>query len=66
MERSPEGEPDTTNVAYMDEYRRAKWMSELNRARKAGGVATFGAMHDDPAEVIPFPRKPDDEPDPAA
>lgn len=61
-----EGEPDTTNVYFMDEARKALWLRKLEDARKIGGVATFSFEHDEPADVIPFPRKPDDEPDGAA
>lgn len=50
-----ETEPDTTNICYMDEYRKARWTAELKRAREAGGVVVFGAMHDELAQVLPFP-----------
>lgn len=50
-----EAKLNTENVLYLDEYRRAKWMVELKRARDAGGIAVFGAMHDELATVIPFP-----------
>ncbi len=61
-----EQEPDTENVLYLDEYRRANWLRKLEDARNIGGIATFNFEFDDPAKIIPFPRTPDDEPDGAA
>lgn len=54
--------PDTENVLYMDEYRRAKWTAELRRARESGRVAVFGAVYETEAAVLEFPeqRPPDD------
>jgi hypothetical protein len=61
-----EEEPDTTNVVYLDESRKARWLKQVEDARRLGGVATFNFEYDDLADVIPFPRKPDDTPDGAA
>lgn len=61
-----EGEPDYKNVVFMDEARRAHWLRELHRARELGTIAVFGHEPDKPADVIPFPRKPDEPPDGAA
>jgi hypothetical protein len=58
-----EQEPDTENVVYMDEARKARWLRQLDDARNIGGVATFNFEYTDPAKVIPFPRK-DDDPTP--
>ena len=66
MPKDIEREPDTENVVYMDESRRAKWLRQLEDARNLGGVATFNFEHKEPADIIPFPIKPDDEPDGAA
>lgn len=57
--------PDTTNVVYMDEYRRARWLAELKRAREIGGVAIFNREYPQPAEIVQFPAQ-EDLPDGAA
>lgn len=56
-----EREPDTENVSYLDESRKAKWLRQLEDARKIGGVATFSFEYDEPAKVIPFPRRQEQE-----
>lgn len=61
-----EGEPDMENVSFLDEARKAQWLRRLDDARQIGGIATFNFEYSEPAKVIPFPRKPDDEPDGAA
>lgn len=60
-----EGVPDTENVVYMDEARKAKWLRLVDDARKVGGIATFNFEYDEPAKIIPFPDKPE-PPDSAA
>lgn len=57
--------PDTTNVVYLDEYRRAKWLTDLKRTRTIGGIAIFNQEYAVPAEVIAFPSA-EGEPDGAA
>lgn len=52
---SVEAEPNTENVLFMDEYRRAKWLAELKRSRDLGTVAVFGNQYDQPAQIIQFP-----------
>lgn len=69
MTRDMEQEPDTENVVYMDESRRARWLRQLEDARKIGGVATFNFEYKEPAKVIPFPERDNNEtggPDDAA
>lgn len=61
-----ESEPDTENVVFMDEHRKALWLRKLEDARKLGGVATFSFEYAEPAQIIPFPRTPEDTPDGAA
>ncbi len=58
-----EREPDTTNVVYMDEARKARWLRQLDDARDIGGVATFNFEYSDPAKIIPFPRT-EEQPEP--
>ncbi len=50
-----ETEPDTQNVCYMDEYRKARWLSDLKRARDAGQMALFGVELENPGQLILFP-----------
>ena len=65
-----EQEPDTENVAYIDEHRRERWLARLERARKLGEVLVINGVVQEGhvADVIPFPdrRKPEDPGDPAA
>lgn len=61
-----EQEPDTTNVLYMDEYRKARWMAELKRSRNLGQLALFNGEYENPAQLILFPDSSGDVPDPAA
>lgn len=58
-------EVDYTNVLFLDEGRKDRVMRQLNIARQQGRVAVFNAELDEPAKVIPFPRRPD-TPDDAA
>ena len=58
MTRDMEREPDMENVVFMDESRRARWLRQVEEARRIGGVATFNFEYDEPAQVIPFPGKP--------
>lgn len=59
-------EPDFDNVLYIDEGRKDKIMRQLNLARKSGQVAIFNAERDQLADVIPFPRRYEEPPEPAA
>lgn len=61
-----EQEPDTENVVYMDEHRKARWLRQLDDARAIGGVATFNFEHTELAKVIDFPTPPEIPPDGAA
>lgn len=59
-----EGEPDTTNVVYIDEYpelQKKVWLRRLNDSRALGQLALFPK---DPGQLVLF-RSPED-PDPAA
>lgn len=56
-----EGEPDTDNVVYLDEYPEARkrvWLRRLHAERHMGVIAL--------PQIIPFPRDPEDDPDGAA
>lgn len=45
-----------TNVLYIDEFRRERWLQRLEAARAAGeSVLVFGVEQPVLAEVIPFP-----------
>lgn len=46
---------ETDNVVYIDEFRREQWLLKLRVARESGTVAVFGAIHEEDAQVIPFP-----------
>ena len=61
-----EQKPDTENVVYMDEFRRAKWLSELHRARDMGQIALFNMEYDNPAQLFLFPMRSEGDPDGAA
>lgn len=64
---NPESFPGEENVLYIDEYRKAKWLAELKRARRTGQMALFGAELTDPGQLILFPTPESPEnPDPAA
>ena len=39
----------------MAEARREQWLRKLQQMRELGGVAVFGAVGEQDAEVIPFP-----------
>lgn len=60
-----ESEPD--NVTYIDEFRRERWLLRLRIAREMGEVIL---LHGQPvkgeAQIIPFPKQPEDPGDPAA
>ena len=60
-----ENQPNTENVVYLDEYRKAKWLSDLKRARDTGQVALFGQELTEPAQLLLFPAR-EDGPDGAA
>lgn len=65
MERRSEQEPDTENVVYLDEYpelRKQVWLRRLHAQRHLGVISIGG----EPADVISFPKNPDDTPDGAA
>lgn len=54
---------ETDNVVYLDEYRKEHWLKHLEFARETGQLAIFGAVYEDPAQLILFPRSegtPDD------
>lgn len=56
-----EQDPDTSNIVYLDEYRREHWLRELERARVAGRVMISNPAYNTPAVVYQFPeRTPDD------
>lgn len=61
-----EHEPNTENVVYMDEYRKARWISELNRARDMGQIALFNQDYEHPGQLLLFPTPGEGEPDGAA
>jgi hypothetical protein len=55
-----------SEVIYIDEFRRDRWLLKLQVARETGEVAVFGAIQPKLADVIPFPVQPEAEPDGAA
>lgn len=54
------------NVTYIDEFKRERWLLRLRVARESGEVATFGALQDQDAQIIPLRPEQTDEPDGAA
>lgn len=61
-----EQKPDTTNVLYLDEFRREKWLTNLRRAREIGQVLLFNQENATDAQVLSFPVRVEGEPDGAA
>ena len=61
-----EAEPDTTNIVYLDEHRKFRWLRVLEEARQIGAVATFNFEYAEPATVLPFPIPEQRTPDGAA
>lgn len=55
-----------SEVIYLDEYRRERWLLKLQVARETGEIAVFGAIQPKLADVIPFPVRAEVEPDGAA
>ena len=51
-----------TEVTYIDEFRRERWLLKLQVARETGAVAVFGAIQAEDAKIIQFPTRPDPEP----
>lgn len=51
-----------SEVTYIDEFRRERWLLKLQVARESGEVAVFGAMRPADAQVIQFPERPDPNP----
>lgn len=61
-----EPQPDTENVIYLDEFRRAKWHVQLQQARALGQVLLFNQTRPEPALVLTFPTSYEGTPDGAA
>lgn len=61
-----ESEPNTENVLYMDEYRKARWLAELKRSRDLGQMALFNGEYELPGQLILFPVSTGEVPDGAA
>lgn len=60
-----ESEPD--NVTYIDEFRRERWLLRLRVAREMGEVILVnGKPVKGEAQIIPFPKQPEDPGDGAA
>lgn len=60
-----ENEPD--NVTYIDEFKRERWLLRLRVAREMGEViVSKGRVVEGEAQIIPFPKQPEDPGDPAA
>lgn len=61
-----ESGPDD-NVIYIDEFKRDRWLLRLRVAREMGQVILDkGKPVTGEAQIIPFPKKPNDPGDPAA
>ena len=54
------------NVVYIDEFRRERWLLKLRLARETGEIAVFHSQQDGLATVIPFPERPEPDPEDAA
>ncbi len=57
---------ETVDQQLVLELDKARWLRQLDDARRLGGVATFNFEYSEPAKIIAFPTPEDSTPDGAA